>query len=102
MHLTVTAKINKQNSIIGNFVFEKNQAGTQWKTILSPIFITRSVILFFVSARFSLKNKTMIFHSESIIVLPLSTSFMKIRKAKNNFLKDLDNRVSQLRFSGLT
>jgi hypothetical protein len=44
----------------------------------------------------------MIFHRDSITVLPLSTSFMKIRKAKNNFLKDLDNRVSQLRFSGLT
>jgi hypothetical protein len=52
MYLIVTAKINKQNSIIGNFVFEKNQAGIQWKTILSPIFITRSVILFFVSANF--------------------------------------------------
>jgi hypothetical protein len=43
----------------------------------------------------------MIFHSESIIVLPLPTSFMKIRNVKNNFLKDLDNRVSHLRFSGL-
>jgi hypothetical protein len=51
MHLIVTAKINKQNSIFGNQVCILVLS----KTI--PIFITCSLILFFVSARFSLKDK---------------------------------------------